>query len=73
MIFGKLGKYSKHKLEIETDDELDIYKISKYANGRSVSVSVTLCHSALIIILSGIIKASIHLSIIITSNRLNRT
>lgn len=40
MIFGKLGKYSKHKLEIETDDELDIYKISKYANGRQVSVSV---------------------------------
>ncbi|MHC6536194.1 putative HNHc nuclease [Latilactobacillus sakei] len=40
MIFGKLGKYSKHKLKIETDDELDIYKISKYANGRSVSVSV---------------------------------
>lgn len=39
-VYGKLGKYSKHKLEIETDDELDIYKISKYANGRQVSVSV---------------------------------
>lgn len=38
-VFGKLGKYSKHKLEIETDDELDISKISKYANGRQVSVS----------------------------------
>lgn len=39
-VYGKLGKYSKHKLEIETDDELDIYKIGKYANGRQVSVSV---------------------------------
>lgn len=39
-VYGKLGKYSKHKLEIEIDDELDIYKIGKYANGRQVSVSV---------------------------------
>lgn len=39
-VFGKLGKYSKRKLEVEVDEDLDINKISKYANGRSVSVSV---------------------------------
>lgn len=40
MIFGKLGKYSKRKLEIEVDEDLNIGKISKYANGHQVSVSV---------------------------------
>lgn len=39
-VFGKLGKYSKRKLEVEVEEDLDINKISKYANGRSVSVSV---------------------------------
>lgn len=39
-VFGKLGKYSKRKLEVEVDEDLDINKISKYANGRQVSVSV---------------------------------